>query len=85
MRGGKLFELYVDFKNAFGSPDHNLIFAIMRWFNIPEYIIVLMEGAYAGFKIKIRVGRDGLTPEFVVEKGIVPHSATLSIYSRGSQ
>jgi hypothetical protein len=65
----KLFQLYIDFKNAFGSPDHDLIFLILDWFNIPAYIADLMSSAYDGSTIKVRFGDNKLTPAFAVEKG----------------
>jgi hypothetical protein len=68
-KGGKLFQLYIDFKNAFGSPDHELIFLILDWFNIPRYLADLVRSAYDGSTIKIRFGDNKLSPAFNVEKG----------------
>jgi hypothetical protein len=66
---GKLYQLYIDFKNAFGSPDHLLIFKILDWFNIPEYIVNFLKSAYDGPTLKIRFGKNKLTPALNVEKG----------------
>lgn len=67
--GGKLYQLYIDFKNAFGSPDHELIFAVLDWFNVPKWIVSLLKSVYRNARLRIRFGEGKLTPAFTVEKG----------------
>jgi hypothetical protein len=62
--GGKLFQLYIDFKNAFDGPKHKLIFPILDWFNIPRYVSDLSPADGSTIKILFRRQQ-----AFNVEKG----------------
>ena len=65
-KGGELYALFVDFRNAFGAADHQVIWLILRWFNVPEYIVQLLISVYDGAEVKFRFGEDELTQAMVL-------------------
>jgi hypothetical protein len=70
-KGSKLYLLFVDFRNAFGAPDHKVIWLILRWLNVPEYIIKLLINVYDGAEVKFRCGENELTQAIRVLCGVL--------------
>jgi hypothetical protein len=68
---GEAYILFVDFKNAFGSVDHDVLWQAFEWLNLPRYMIDLVKSAYDGARIRIRFGNGEVTPDLTVERGVL--------------
>jgi Reverse transcriptase (RNA-dependent DNA polymerase) len=62
---------FIDFKNAFGSLDHSVIWQVLEWLCIPKYICEIVKSAYDGASIRIRYGDKKVTAEITVERGVL--------------
>ena len=68
--GNPLWELLIDFKDAFGSMDHNVLWIVMAWLNVPSYMVNIVKSAYSNARIRIRCADGVLTADVVLEKGV---------------
>ena len=69
-RGGKVFALFVDFRRAFPSVNHNLLWRKLHNFGISNKIIEVLMNLYSKAKIRIR-NASGTTEEIDVMEGVL--------------
>jgi hypothetical protein len=67
----RVFTQWYDFSKAFDSPDHLLIWKILEWFNIPRYIVSIIQSMYSGVTIRVRLGKGKLTQSIPIEIGVL--------------
>ena len=70
-RGEKVWLCWFDFMNAFGSPDHLLLWEMLAWINVPSYLLDVIKAAYDGASVRIHLSDDLLTPEIEIEVGVL--------------
>jgi hypothetical protein len=69
--GGKLWAFFIDFKNAFGAMDHEVLWQCLSWLNVPTYLVNAIKSAYSGARIRIRFGERSVTSDIAIEKGVL--------------
>ena len=52
-RGKKLYALWLDTKNAFGSVSHQVLWSILRGYGFPDAEVDFLEALYAGNRFRI--------------------------------
>lgn len=67
--GKPTYAVFFDFKNAFGSPDHLLLWKVLEWYRLPSYLVNLVKSAYSSATIRIRWGEGGLSRPIAVQCG----------------
>ena len=60
--------LWLDLENAFGNVKHNLMFAALKWYNVPDKAIDFIKTLYNNCSVKV-VSEEWTTKPFRVEKG----------------
>jgi hypothetical protein len=66
-----IFMLFYDFRDAFGSVDHEVLWQILDWFHVPRYLQNIVKDAYKGSRFCVRYGAKGeVTPWIMSEKGV---------------
>lgn len=70
IRQRKLFAAFIDFKSAFSSTDHTLLFSKMFDFGISAKMISLIRKIYKNAKTKVRVGNE-VTESRSISKGLL--------------
>ncbi|MCP4489606.1 MAG: hypothetical protein GY820_20160, partial [Gammaproteobacteria bacterium] len=66
--GNDAYIIWLDLQNAFGSVKHNLMFAALKFYGIPDYLINIIMSLYKDCSVKVKT-KDWTTESFRVEKG----------------
>ena len=77
MTGNELHAMYIDFENAFGSPDHERLLWVMEYLGLPQDVIEVVSNLYPGARedvepMNIRVRTPyGETGDIGVRRGTI--------------
>ena len=69
-KGGKVFALFVDFKRAFPSVSHDILWRKLYKFGLSTKLIEVIKNLYSKAKIKIKTD-SGTTEEIDVTEGVM--------------
>ena len=64
-----LYFCFIDYKKAFDCVDHNILWKGLRYLEVPEHLIILMERLYEGQQATVRTDF-GETEPFLIGKGV---------------
>ena len=61
---------WIDFRNAFGSADHKVVFDFCKILNVPKYIRNIIENIYTGSFFQVEYEKNLWSDPITLEKGV---------------